>query len=211
MCVRFAGKWGLDPADPFRPTFHPERLNEVDHLKGKKQIFVGSMCDLFGDWVPKEWIQDVIDKARFQDEHYAHYVVDRDGRVKQSCPRTFIFLTKNPRRYAEFDFPPNCWLGVTVTGQIDYQKYLGLRRQDSKNIKFMSYEPILGSFDFFDFAFPDWLILGAMTGPGAKKYAPDPRWIADAVAQCRARGIPVFMKNSIRPYWTGEMIRGWPR
>jgi protein gp37 len=65
------------------------------------------------------------------------------------------------------------------------------------------------TFDY-DFHHIRWLILGAMSGPGAKKYAPDPRWVSDAVARCRERNIPVFMKNSLRPYWEGELIQEWP-
>jgi protein gp37 len=52
MCRRFAGPWGLDPADPFKPTFHPERLDEPFRLKKPSRIFVGSMCDLFGGFAP---------------------------------------------------------------------------------------------------------------------------------------------------------------
>jgi protein gp37 len=199
MCQRFAGKWDLDPADPFKPTFHPERLNEPLSIKKPSRIFVGSMCDLFGDWVEKKWIENVIVRAD----------------IPPSGRHAFMFLTKNPKRYAEFKFWPNCWLGVTVTGG-DKQMWDILKIAEQKNnIRFVSYEPILGSFPYPTYLdsehLIDWLILGALTGPGAKKYAPRPEWISDAVERCRERGIPIFMKDSIRPYWNGELIREFPK
>jgi len=74
---------------------HPERLNRVP--KGKF-IFVVSLGDLFGWWVPSDWIVKVL-------------------RVVAQYPgKTFLFLTKNPCRYLEFEefFPENAILGVTI-------------------------------------------------------------------------------------------------
>ena len=39
----------------FEPTFHKYRLNEYQNKKGRN-IFVCSMADLFGKWIPDEWI-----------------------------------------------------------------------------------------------------------------------------------------------------------
>lgn len=43
----------------FMPTFHRYRLDEYEKKKGRN-IFVCSMADLFGDWVPDSWIDEVI-------------------------------------------------------------------------------------------------------------------------------------------------------
>ena len=39
----------------FTPTLHRYRLDEPVRWKKPRNIFVCSMADLFGDWVPDEW------------------------------------------------------------------------------------------------------------------------------------------------------------
>ena len=48
----------------FAPTFRYDKLEEPQHWKTPKNIFVCSMADLFGDWVPAEWIWHVFSAAR---------------------------------------------------------------------------------------------------------------------------------------------------
>ena len=45
--------WGFDP------TFHKYRLQEPKSWRKPQKIFVCSMADLFGEWVPDEWIEEV--------------------------------------------------------------------------------------------------------------------------------------------------------
>lgn len=82
----------------YQSGFRP-RLNESEFRKSFKPgtfVFVCDMGDLFGAWVPSEAIQRVIDHvAKFPET-------------------TFLFLTKNPARYDEFEFPQNCILGATI-------------------------------------------------------------------------------------------------
>ena len=63
-------------------------------------IFVCDMCDLFGDWVP-------------------HGLIDRIVQHASHSDALFLFLTKNPRRYKEFVFGLNCWLGATIETDYD--------------------------------------------------------------------------------------------
>ncbi len=48
----------------FYPTFHRYRLDEPQHMKKPQTIFVCSMADLFGDWVPYSWIEEVLRPVR---------------------------------------------------------------------------------------------------------------------------------------------------
>ena len=68
---------------PFRftPTFHAYRLDKPQHWKKPRTIFVCSMADLFGDWVPDEWIAEVFQACEAAPQH------------------RYLFLTKNPARY----------------------------------------------------------------------------------------------------------------
>lgn len=61
-------------------------------------IFVGSSCDMFAETIPKEWILKVLDYCNKFPEN------------------TYLFQTKNPKRYFEFinEFPPNCLFGTTI-------------------------------------------------------------------------------------------------
>ncbi len=43
----------------FEPTYHRYRLDTLDKLKMGNNIFVGAMTDMFGAWVPDQWIKEV--------------------------------------------------------------------------------------------------------------------------------------------------------
>lgn len=45
----------------FTPTFHRYKLDEPQRWKKPRTIFVCSMADLFGEWVPDEWIKQVFE------------------------------------------------------------------------------------------------------------------------------------------------------
>lgn len=66
----------------FDPTFHHYRLNDYTGKKGRN-IFVCSMADLFGSWVPDSWIWEVFKACEKAPQH------------------NYLFLTKNPKRYVE--------------------------------------------------------------------------------------------------------------
>lgn len=155
MNTRF--KW-ID--DWTKPVFFPERLNDPDlQKKGPYKIFIGSMCDLFGGWISSEWILEVIEITYHHDQH------------------EFMFLTKHPNRYNEFEFPSNVWLGTTIE-QFDDKRMERLYDMDSINTlakKFISIEPLLGDFYALKLSHFDLIIIGAMTGPGAIK--PEKDWI----------------------------------
>ena len=156
------------------PQLFDKRLIE-DMPKKPSKIFVGSMCDLFGDWIHKDWIKWII------------------SIVKRNPQHTFQFLTKNPKRYLEFDFPNNCWLGTTITNRKDGWRIIDLTRNN--NYKFISFEPLL---DMFDKEMNYWLkgidlvIVGAMTGIGAIK--PKKEWIESI------KHNNIFYKNNIKKF-----------
>ena len=69
----------------FTPTFHRYRLGDPARKQRPRNIFVCSMADLFGAWVPTKWIVEVLDACLAAPQH------------------NYLFLTKNPRRYTELD------------------------------------------------------------------------------------------------------------
>ena len=65
---------------------------------------------------------------------------------------------------------------------------------------FWSMEPLLGPVDITESeGLPQWIILGAMTGPGSAKRQPKREWVEDIVRAADASEIPVFMKDSLLP------------
>ena len=153
------------------PQFFIERLTEPNRHKISSTIFVGSMCDLFGEWVPDEWINIVLHVVKDNPQH------------------TLMFLTKNPKRYHDFVFPRNAIIGTTVTGDSKTFYRIDELASNSHGRTFLSIEPLLGMMDY-DLKPFDQVIVGAMTGPGAIK--PKQEWI-DSIKHPN-----IFWKPSIK-------------
>jgi protein gp37 len=176
----------------FAPTFHRYRLNEPTKKKKQQNIFVCSMADLFGYWVPDKWIDEVF-QACFNADHHR-----------------YMFLTKNPKRYDkavqhyEGEYNPyeyqdwdDMWFGTTINSQQDERRVVELLGCDEGH-KFLSIEPLLGWVDISKYLEGhgiDWVIIGAESGPGAKP--PEPEWVQSIIDQCRDAGIPIFLKNNL--------------
>ena len=180
----------------FHPTLHEYRLGEPARSQ-PKDIFVCSMADLFGDWVPDEWIEKVFAACRMAPWH------------------RYLFLTKNPRRYCKLlekgrlPLDKNMWYGTTVTNHQDCSraKELCILSPHHPNT-FLSLEPLL---ELVKFAMlPEWLILGGETGNRKGKVRPEQSWLEYYADVCRSVGTSVFMKNSLADIWGEKLIRELP-
>lgn len=174
----------------FLPTFHRYKLDEPARKTKGVVIFVGSMTDLFGDWVPDEWIAAVF-------------------RACQEAPQhTYLFLTKNPGRLYELaeagKLPAgdNFWYGSTAT------KPDGVFFADGLHHAFVSFEPILAPFSGASNKI-EWAIFGAETGNRKDKVRPAWSWISKAVEELQKAGVPVFMKGSMEGI-APEMLQQTP-
>ena len=56
----------------------------------------------------------------------------------------------------------------------------------------------------------EWVIIGAMTGPGSAKKQPKREWIQAIVDDASITGVPVFMKDSLKAVWGDDLIREYP-
>ena len=127
----------------FNPIFYPDRLEEPLQIRSKKRIFVTHYCDLFGEWVPRSWVTSILD-------------------VIKGSIHDYIFITKNPIRYYEYEFTSNCVLGVTVESPA---KWLRVKIMDELNVrKMVSIEPLQGSFNGYDFTQFELVVIGGMIG-----------------------------------------------
>lgn len=90
----------------FLPTYHRYRLSYPSELKNGYRIMVCEMGDMFGHWVPDEWINEIFNACKKADTNH------------------YLFLTKNPRRYAELHRKGNLvsrknfWYGVDITDDV---------------------------------------------------------------------------------------------
>ncbi len=189
--------------DPFIPRFWFERLHEPEARKKPAKIFVSDMGDLFHDYVPGIWIEAV-------------WLT-----MKRASQHTFQLLTKNPARYLELEawnWPVNCWLGTTVTNQEDWIERWSKLQRVKASVRYVSFEPLLGPIrlhitwapDIRKTIWPDWAIIGALTGRGG---APDEtsEWVEDLVMKLDGLHIPIFMKDNLRPYVNMPLRREWPK
>jgi len=183
----------------FEPMFHPDRLDAPRHVgrqynclesmaKGST-VFVCSMADLFGSWVPEEWIIRVMEAAKRVPRH------------------TYIFLTKNPSRYlfipGSYLDQKNFWFGTTVTGgdRPSLERMDSLRKLPALN-KFISFEPLLGGSREWDLSDIKQVIVGAQTNPSI---VPDGVAIRCIVLAAHEANADVFFKDSMNGVsWPGQ-------
>lgn len=180
----------------FSPTFHRYKLDEPKRWKKPRTIFVCSMADLFGDWVPDEWIQEVF------------------GACKAAPQHKYLFLTKNGKRYLELarkgimPDADNFWYGCSVT-RPDAPFFFS-----DKYKTFASIEPILEPFDWVPglkrIELPDWIIVGAETGNRKNKVRPEKDWLGGIVNGCAEHNIPLFMKESLRELMGSDFRQEFP-
>ena len=166
----------------FMPTFHRYRLDEPQKWKKPRTIFVCSMADLFGEWVPDSWIEDVFDACENAPQH------------------RYLFLTKNPKRYIELakkgKLPRQHWYGYSATREDQLWRFHHADECPCINL-FVSIEPILEPMrpGFSTHTPADWVIIGAETGHRNGKVVPEKKWIDDILMECQYTGRPIFMKE----------------
>jgi protein gp37 len=133
--------------------------------------------------------------------------VDSGGnKDRGTVPAAYLHaLTKNPKRYADFTFPGNCWCGTTVNSEKDAHR-AEILREVKTPVRYLSIEPLLGEITFGLKGF-DWIILGAMTGKNP--VIPETTWIEGVVSQCRDNQIPLFLKNNLLKYYP-ERVQDFP-
>lgn len=180
---RFAAAYPLG----FEPVLHPERLAAprgtrlpAEETLTSHNVFVCSMADLFGKWVPDEWIDAVLDACRDNPQW------------------RYLFLTKFPSRYKGIAFPPKAWVGTSVDSQRRVEIAMHSMAEVQAEVRWLSIEPLLEPLHFDSLEMFDWIVVGAQTSTAAEKsIAPKFEWVADLVAQARRDGVRVHLKPNL--------------
>lgn len=198
----YSGKKAPYPWE-FDPTLHYYKLDEPKNWKKPRNIFVCSMADLFGEWVPDEWIQEIFEACDEASQH------------------RYMFLTKNPGRYAQLPNllprhrrPPNVaemWFGQSFTGAA--RNYTPLVLPPWQN-RFVSIEPLLRNLSRAEAmeiaATNEWVIVGVETGNRKEKVVPEKAWIDNIATVCAELGKPIFMKDSLRDLMGDDFKQEFP-
>lgn len=213
MSKRLAGRCRY-PAAPhnFDVTLHPDRLEEPLRWKKPRRVFVVSMGDLFHDDVPDEFIDRVFTvMGRKCPNHTFQVLTKRPERMLEWHKRYCDAMMRG-----ENSPYPNVWLGVTAENQEQADKRIPVLLQTPAAVRFVSVEPMLGPVDLSEWLgithdeyygkwtvdergcisgkwWPDWVICGGETGPGARPMHPD--WARSLRDQCQAAGVAYFFKQ----------------
>ncbi len=177
--------------DPFYPRFWPERMRDINpylhqHPQKPRGVFPCDMSDLFGIGIPENWTREIL------------------GGIAEMYEWRFYLLTKQPQNLIKFSpFPDNCYVGVTATDDsMVTHAVVALDYIDAK-VKYLSLEPLLNwDMSKIDLAWTletykiDWVIIGAQTKPTVM---PKIEWVKAIVEACDKAGIPVFLKDSLKP------------
>lgn len=151
--------------------------------KKPRRIFVNSMSDLFHEAVPSDFIGRVWDVMAGTPHH------------------TYQILTKRPERMAELTenelhLLKNVWLGTSVES-VDYLHRLDQLRRVRAVVRFVSFEPLLGSVACADLSDVHWAIVGGESGPNARPM--EETWVDEIEAACRRYKAAFFFKQ-----WGGK-------
>ena len=162
----------------FEPTLHEYRLQQPRDKKKPANIFVCSMADLFGDWVPDEWIDRVFDACAAAPWH------------------NYLFLTKNPQRLVDLGkagrlpMGDNYWYGTTITRQ--EQTFFSSTLHNC----FLSIEPLQAPFEVSEIPNIKWIITGAETGNRRGRVKPEREWVKNIIQTARVNGAAVLIQDS---------------
>lgn len=175
----------------FEPTLWTERLHapmntqvppESAHDIGYKNVFTCSMADLFGRWVPTEWIEKVLQV------------------VADNPQWNFLFLTKFPIRMAEFDYPDNAWMGTSVDCQIRVKPVEAAFSKVNAKVKWLSCEPMIEPLKFTNLDMFSWVVIGgASKSSQTPEWVPPRAWVHSLEMQAYEAGCMVYEKTNLQP------------
>ncbi len=200
MSKRLAGRFGYPKDDPFKVTFHLDRLEQPQKWRKQRRVFVCSMGDLFHGDVPFSHVDQVFNAAFHAPQHIYIILTKRPLRMQQyfeSCRERGIPVLHWERHGLKL------WKGVTAENQNRADKRIPILLQIPAKVRFVSVEPMLERIDLE--CFPEtgcpsdhldrlsWVICGGESGPNRRPAKTD--WIRDLKDQCVNAGVPFFLKQ----------------
>lgn len=220
----------------FGVTLHEDVLTQPNRWRKPRRVFVNSMSDLFHPEVPTEFIGRVFNVMGSNPEHTFQVLTKRHARMRAVTSAYYDATRQEPFT--------NVWLGVSVEDQQRADQRIPHLTATPAAVRFLSCEPLLGPVTierWIDGLHCDheagvnccgececttnmhdpalhWVIVGGESGHGARQMYPG--WALTLVRQCRAEGVPVFVKQLGSAWgsdhhdpdtWPEELrVREWP-
>jgi len=142
-------------------------------------VFLASWTDFFvaeaDEWRPEAW--EIIKKCPnliFQ------ILTKRHGRIEKCLPPDWG------------DGYPNVWLGVSAEDREWWDRRVGVLRNIPARVRFVSYEPAIGSIEGASAEGIHWVIIGGESAPGRQFQV---KWAHEAIKICRRDGAAPFVKQ----------------
>jgi protein gp37 len=188
---RFAERFRGVPRHPyeqgFDPSLRPNRLDQPLSWRTPRMVFVNSMSDLFGDFVPDEYLARVFQVMRSTPQHTYQVLTKRAERLRTwTSGQKWLATAKH------------IWLGVSVENKKHGVPRIDQLRRSVAGCRFLSVEPLLEHLGKLDLGAIDWVIVGGESGPGARPM--DPAWVRSVRDQCVEQSVAFFFKQ-----WGGVM------
>lgn len=222
-----ATHWGAGvPRYRTKDWTKPLRWNKQAAETGERWTVFPSLCDPFDNEVPGEWRSAFWDLIELTPSLTWLLLTKRIGNAMRLL-RTHDWCAGQR----------NVWLGASVVNQEEADRDIPKLLAVPATRRFVSYEPALAAVDFSpwlmdghpnlaDINHPthgdrylrygtpriDQIIVGGESDQGSHKARPfNLFWAARTIQQCRAAGVPVFMKQAgSRPgWWEENNIRIW--
>jgi protein gp37 len=144
----------------------------------RRRVFCASLADVFDGEVEEVWRLRLF------------------GLVWATPWLDWQILTKRPANaaawFAAHPADRNVWLGTSVGSRGRLSQIDALRRADVP-LRFLSVEPLIEDLGTIDLTGIHWVIVGGESGPKARPC--NVEWIRSVVGQCKAAGVPVFVKQ----------------
>jgi protein gp37 len=186
-------------------------LFQLANSRTEKRVFMCSMTDLFGHWVPDSWLAKIFAIAAIAQNTTFQFLTKREDRLAEwfkSNPQEEIQkeiklllidrrLNRNQQHAQQqanlLTWPiPNIELGVTA----ENQHYADLRipklLECEAAVHWVSFEPLLGEITDLPYSI-DWAVIGGESGKNSRQTQINQ--IANLVNLCENQDIRVFVKQ----------------
>ena len=198
------------------------KLMEPLHWRKPQRVFVNSMSDLFHENLPYPDILHVFQTIGKCQRHTFQILTKREAKMRELLSLFWwrnlgyspamggdhwVKVIAGEQRPGDQNFLPNVHLGVSIENQATADARIPQLLQTPAALRFISYEPALEGVDLSRYLQPhwtpqngadappwlDWVIIGGESGPGARPF--DLEWARHTIRQCKAAGVPVFVKQ----------------
>lgn len=178
LALRLQAMGNRNYKNGFSVTMHHHALGIPLRWKKPKMVFVNSMSDLFHSEVTLDFIEIIFQVIERTPQH------------------TYQVLTKRSERLIEIQeklrWPDNLWLGISIENEECSYRVNHLVNTNAQ-VKFISFEPLIGPVDSVQLKGIDWVIVGGESGPGARPMKQE--WVDKIKIECQKKDIPFFFKQ----------------